>query len=93
MDRFDRELLDFVRSWAPYGGPPADDSWTEFGMSRDQLLNRARQLLAEESARREYVLRRPWLRLREEAGAAAPADGGDQSNPSHQIKALAKRAV
>ena len=25
MDRFDREILDFMRSWAPYGGPPADE--------------------------------------------------------------------
>ena len=40
MDRFDREILDFMRSWAPYGGPPADEVLEEFGMTRDELVDR-----------------------------------------------------
>ncbi len=31
MDRFDREILDFMRSWAPYGGPPADEVMSSSG--------------------------------------------------------------
>jgi hypothetical protein len=72
MDRFEREILDFIRSWAPYGGPPADEVWTEFGMSHDQLMDRVQQIVSQEAARREYELQRPWLRVR--ANAASSAD-------------------
>jgi len=69
MDRFDRQILDFMRSWAPYGGPPADQVLTEFGMTRDELIDRAHLILATEAARREreYL---PRLRARNEAVAA-----------------------
>jgi hypothetical protein len=63
MDRFDREILDFVRSWAPYGGPPDDQVLEEFGLTRDQLIDRAHLILATEAARREREQRRPWLRV------------------------------
>src|SRR4029453_18592862 len=32
LDRFDRDLLVFWLSWAPYGGPPTDECFVEFGM-------------------------------------------------------------
>jgi hypothetical protein len=63
MDRFDRQILDFMRSWAPYGGPPADEVLAEFGMTRDELVDRAHLILATEVARRERELQQPWLRL------------------------------
>jgi hypothetical protein len=50
--RFDRDLMDFVRSWAPYGGPPADEVMVEFGMTPDQLAERVQLIVATERARR-----------------------------------------
>ena len=29
-----RDLVDFARSWAPYGGPPSDETLVRFGMTR-----------------------------------------------------------
>jgi hypothetical protein len=64
-DRFDHDIVTFMRSWAPYGGPPDDEALLEFGMTREQLVHRYRQILAAEAARREWELRRPWLRQRQ----------------------------
>jgi hypothetical protein len=71
MDRFDREILDFMRSWAPYGGPPADEVLAEFGLTRDELVDRAHLILATEAARREREQQRPWL----QAPTSAPSTG------------------
>lgn len=70
MDRFDRQILDFLRSWAPYGGPPADEVLAEFGMTREELIDRAHLIIATEAARRERE-RLPQLRARNEAVAAS----------------------
>jgi hypothetical protein len=70
MDRFDRQILDFVRSWAPYGGPPADEVLEEFGLTREELVDRFHLILATEAARYEREERRPWLRV--QATATAP---------------------
>ena len=67
MDRFDHALLDFVRSWAPYGGPPSDEVLTEFGMTREQLFDRVERIVATEAARRDLELHRPWLRVQSKA--------------------------
>lgn len=54
-----------MRSWAPYGGPPPDEEvLPEFGMTREQLIERFHQILADENARRERERRQPWLRIR-----------------------------
>jgi hypothetical protein len=50
--RFDRDLVAFVRSWAPYGGPPADEVMVEFGLTLDQLADRMQLIAATERARR-----------------------------------------
>jgi hypothetical protein len=71
MERFDREILDFMRSWAPYGGPPADQVLEEFGMTRDELIDRMHLIVATEAAQRERELRRPWLRVQ----ATEPSTG------------------
>jgi hypothetical protein len=71
MDRFDREILDFMRSWAPYGGPPADEVLAEFGLTREELVDRAHLILATEAARREREQRRPWLQV----PTSAPSTG------------------
>jgi hypothetical protein len=67
MDRFDREILDFMRSWAPYGGPPADEVLEEFGLTKDELIDRVHLIIATEAARREREERRPWLRVQTRA--------------------------
>ncbi len=46
MDRFDREILDYVRSWSPYGGPPADEVLAEFGLTPGQLTERVNHIIA-----------------------------------------------
>jgi hypothetical protein len=40
LDRFDRDLLAFVLSWAPYGGLPENECFVEFGMSSDRVRER-----------------------------------------------------
>lgn len=40
MDSYERDLLQFVLAWAPYGGPREDDVWLEFGMTSEQLCSR-----------------------------------------------------
>ena len=73
MDRFDRQLMDFVRSWAPYGGPPSEEVMLEFGMTREQLAQRIQLIVAAEQARREQELHRPWLRIPTGAQTATAA--------------------
>jgi hypothetical protein len=40
VDGFDWEIIEFVVSWVPYGGPPSDQSVVRFGMDRPTLLSR-----------------------------------------------------
>ncbi|WP_199253651.1 hypothetical protein [Mycolicibacterium mengxianglii] len=63
-DRFAHDIVTFMRNWAPYGGPPADEVLPEFGLTRDQLAQRYRLILATEEARREQLRRQPWTALR-----------------------------
>ncbi|MDT5339710.1 MAG: hypothetical protein QOD90_5215 [Mycobacterium sp.] len=53
-DRFARDIVTFMRNWAPYGGPPADEVLEEFGLTRDQLVQRYREIVAAEIARRTH---------------------------------------
>jgi len=63
-DRFAHDIVTFMHTWAPYGGPPADEVLPEFGLTRDQLVQRYQQILAVEAAHRERERRRPWTALR-----------------------------
>jgi hypothetical protein len=45
LDRFDRDLLVFWLSWAPYGGPPADECFVEFGMSIERVRERCMEVV------------------------------------------------
>ena len=45
LERFDRDLLTFVLSWAPYGGPPDDECLIQFGMSAKRLRRRCHELI------------------------------------------------
>ncbi|OKH76431.1 hypothetical protein EB72_01495 [Mycobacterium sp. SWH-M1] len=63
-DRYEHDIVTFMRSWAPYGGPPADEVLPEFGLTREQLVARYHQILNAEAMRRAEELRQPWLRIR-----------------------------
>ncbi|MEW5812180.1 MAG: hypothetical protein AB1925_22360 [Actinomycetota bacterium] len=63
-DRYEHDIVTFMRSWAPYGGPPADEVLPEFGLTREQLVARYHQILDAEAMRRAEELRQPWLRIR-----------------------------
>jgi hypothetical protein len=45
LERFDRDLLTFVLSWAPYGGPPDDECLIQFGMSAKRVRRRCHELI------------------------------------------------
>jgi hypothetical protein len=45
LERFDRDLLTFVLSWAPYGGPPEDECLIQFGMSANRVRQRCHELI------------------------------------------------
>ncbi|KAA0117935.1 DUF3263 domain-containing protein [Mycolicibacterium sp. P9-22] len=64
MDRFDREILDYVRSWSPYGGPPADEVLAEFGLTPGQLTERVNHIIAVENASHVEELAQPWQRVK-----------------------------
>lgn len=45
LDRFDRDLLTFILSWAPYGGPPNDECFVQFGMDVERVRERCMQVV------------------------------------------------
>jgi hypothetical protein len=63
-DRYEHDIVTFMRSWAPYGGPPADQVLEEFGLTRDQLVARYQEIVTAAAERREQEMRQPWLRVR-----------------------------
>lgn len=44
IEEFDRQLLCFVASWAPYGGPPVKEVLPRFGIRSDQIGQRIREI-------------------------------------------------
>ena len=46
MDSFERNILQIVLTWAPYGGPREDDVWLQFGMTPEQLGGRFAAIVA-----------------------------------------------
>jgi hypothetical protein len=45
LDRFDREIIELLLSWAAYGDPPDDDLIIRFGIPGSQLKSHVAQLL------------------------------------------------
>lgn len=39
LNRFDREIIEFLLAWAPYGEPPEEESLPRFGMRADRVWN------------------------------------------------------
>lgn len=46
MDWFDRQILEHVLSWAPYGGAPADETFVRFGLSLTEFHARLDTILS-----------------------------------------------
>lgn len=42
----DKQMLQFARIWAPYGGPSSEDLYVAFGLSRIQFNERIASALA-----------------------------------------------
>lgn len=72
-DRYTHDIVTFMRSWAPYGGPPDDEVLPEFGLTRDQLVQRYHQILAVQAELAEQERRKPWLAIRRNASREAEA--------------------
>jgi hypothetical protein len=45
LERFDRHLLTFMLWWAPFGGPPEDECFVEFGMKASRVREHCMQIL------------------------------------------------
>ena len=55
MDWFDRQILQYVLWWAPFGPPPDDDVFPKFGLDSCQLATRVTDIL-KDLTRREHQL-------------------------------------
>ena len=44
LDKFDREMINYVLRWMPYGGPPADETLPSFGILHYELSDRIREI-------------------------------------------------
>jgi len=71
LERFDRDLLTFVLSWAPYGGPPDDECLIQFGMSANRVRQRCHELIC---IARPSDYEAPEFQLLLSAARAAAAD-------------------
>ncbi|WP_155948552.1 hypothetical protein [Mycobacterium sp. URHB0044] len=52
---FDAQLLRFVVTWRPYGGPPEDELFPAFGLTRAQVSDRIRELVTQDGGTTLHV--------------------------------------
>ncbi|MBX7446932.1 hypothetical protein GR927_02920 [Mycolicibacterium sp. 3033] len=45
MDSFDRQLVSFVLTWAPFGGPDDEDAFPRFGLRTAAVWQRFERIL------------------------------------------------
>ncbi|ART67311.1 hypothetical protein BTO20_00675 [Mycobacterium dioxanotrophicus] len=48
MDWFDRRILTFILLWAPFGEPPDDEVFEQFGLRKDLLMKRFAEIASRE---------------------------------------------
>jgi hypothetical protein len=46
MDSYDRHLVQFVVTWAPFGGPIDEDTYPRFGLRGRRMWNRFHRIVA-----------------------------------------------
>jgi hypothetical protein len=50
MDWFDRQIVQFIVWWAPFGGPSEEDTLPRFGLTPEQLARRFDRIVSKLSA-------------------------------------------
>ena len=50
MDSEDRLMLRFLLKWAPYGGPPAEETFCTFGLTVKAVYERCAEIVSRERA-------------------------------------------
>ncbi|MDF3312691.1 hypothetical protein P3H15_47995 [Rhodococcus sp. T2V] len=43
----EENIIDFVKRWQPYGGPPPDEIFVSFGMTPARFIDKLRKILPE----------------------------------------------
>lgn len=96
LDRFDRDLLVFWLSWAPYGGPPTDECFVEFGMDVERVRERCMQVVCSARAA-EFVDADRSLLLRASQLLLAPLSQRDSRSAAPvarpSVNRFARRAA
>lgn len=46
MDWYDRQIMQYVLRWIPFGGPPDDEMLPRFGLTPGQFRNRFREIVS-----------------------------------------------
>jgi hypothetical protein len=96
LDRFDRDLLAFMLSWAPYGGPPDSECFVEFGMNADRVRERCMQVVCTARAV-DYVETECSLLLRTSRLLLGPQNQRDRRSDAEvarpRVNRFARRAA
>lgn len=45
MNTFERSIVSYSLAWAPFGGPPKDEIFPEFGLTPNQFRRRFRRII------------------------------------------------
>lgn len=78
LHSYDRQMVEMFVTWSPYGGPPEDEIWIEFGISSDRLLERVTAIVSK--CFKEFLHNEDrYLLLRAREALRHPAD---EANPT-----------
>jgi hypothetical protein len=55
VDWFDRQILQYVLRWAPFGKPPEEDVYPNFGMNIYQLTDRFADIVKTMNSRKHQL--------------------------------------
>lgn len=46
MDWYDRQMMQFVLGWIPFGGPPDEETLPRFGLTPEEFRKRFREIVS-----------------------------------------------
>lgn len=80
LDAFEREILEFLVTWLPYGGPPVEETLPRFGIHADDFSVRVCEIVAAglsrgPGGRDAVLLHRSRLAMAALTAAVAPVGG------------------
>jgi hypothetical protein len=55
VNQFDRHLVSFVLTWAPFGGPTDEDTFPRFGLRANRVMGRFRRIVAAAEAKSDTL--------------------------------------